>query len=112
MERLDAAYTRHVQEIWPPDEPEALPNLIESGEAVEAILDTPGWALLQRVLGAEADAVAMTVDARPPRKVPEQSEFARALARAGALREVPDAARAITGEATRRRQAAEAKGEQ
>jgi hypothetical protein len=101
-ERATPAFTRHVRDVWPPDE---LPKLIEAAEAVERLLAHPGWNAIQEVISREIAMIDQVLDDGPVR---DAGHYAKAHGRRGALRGAQQAAEAIMGEAARQHAQAEA----
>lgn len=101
-ERAEPAMTRHISNVWGGDG--ALPELIESAEAVERMLVTTGWRVVQRVLAEEIAMIDRELDAGPAK---EAADYAKQHGRRSALRSSEEAARAVIAVAARRRTAAE-----
>jgi hypothetical protein len=93
--------TRHVRKLWPP---EMLPELIEAAEAVERLLGSPGWNAIAEVIAAEVATIDSELDHGPAK---EAADYAKQHGRRSALLAANEAARAIVGEAVRRREEAE-----
>ncbi len=89
-----AAYTRHVDELWPRDQ---LPSLIEAGEAVERTLDSQGFKIIMEVLAAEV----ATIDRRLEGTALEQAEYARLHGRRSALLAAQGAGQAVVSRTMR-----------
>jgi hypothetical protein len=103
MAREDPALTRHVKDLFPD-----LEHLFEAAEQVVALQAQPGWAVLQRLLGAEVDAINATMESG---KTLEQAEYTGRHGRVGGLKGAQSMADAIVGLAERRRAEQAAKHE-
>jgi hypothetical protein len=101
MPKISPAMTRHVRNVWGPEQ---LPELIEAAEAVERLADSPGWKAVQRVLDAEVATIDREMDNGAAK---EAADYAKQHGRRSALRASVEAAGAIIGEAVRRREQAE-----
>lgn len=98
---LNPGMVNRVDRIWSGDE--SLPALVDAAEAVERMMDSPGWEAVQRLIGDEIASMESSLDRGAPKS---EGEYAKAHGRKSALRAADDAARAIVGRAqTRARQA-------
>lgn len=96
------ALTRHVDELW--EGIDARPALIEAGEAVERLLDSPGLQAVRAVLEREV----ATIDRQLEGPVSDPSEYPRLLGRKSGLAALDGAISAIRERATKRRAEGEA----
>jgi hypothetical protein len=93
--------TRHVKAEWSDDR---LPELIETAEAVDRMVSSPGWEAITRLLAAEKATIDRDLDHGAPRSA---EEYAMAHGRRAALGLPLEAARAIIEQAAARKRAAE-----
>lgn len=93
--------TRHVRNVWGDGQ---LPELIEAAEAVERLKSSAGWEAVRLVLHAEIATIDRELDEGAAK---EAADYAKQHGRRSALRAADEAARAIIGEALRRRKEAE-----
>lgn len=101
------ALARHVDRLWPKDDPDSLPVLIESAEAVEKAIASPGFQAIKQVIDREIAQLDKKLDSDA-----EDIDYRRLHGRRSGLTAIDDAATAIIdGARDRRKPADEAAGE-
>ncbi len=103
MAREDPALTRHVKDLFPD-----LVHLFEAETVVEQLEGHPGWTVVNRLLGAEIDAINAGMETG---RTLDQAEYAGRHGRIGGLKAAQGVIDAIVSHAERRRQEQSAKHE-
>jgi len=103
MSKAPADLYRHVDGLFPDTR-----TLIESADAVEHMLGTPGYQAVQKLIEAEIELIDQKLDRAPLR---EASEYAHAHGRRSALLAFSDAAQAILERSKQRVEADERNAE-
>lgn len=100
-EKIPAAISRHVDELWPGRA--NLQDLLGAGQAVELAMESSGYQAIKAVLEAEIASIDRQLDG----PAPDEREYRRLHGRRSALTAFEDAAMAIVARANERRRIAE-----
>lgn len=105
----DVSFINAITRMYGPTEgPEQLRALLDDAEHVERLVAHHGWAVVQRVIGWQVEAIDARLDGGPAK---EAADYAKEHGRRSALRSSEEAARAFLEVAARERQAAESRAE-